>query len=200
MRSFSTILSVYYPFSCSFTSEINTILRWHEELKKADEISPTILKAIETSDISIIIFAKDYASSKWWLNELVKILDCKKMNGQIVIPVFFQVDPSDVRKQRGSFGAAFVRRDISTLTTERKTHETVGHAAVCVVVLSSFWPFSSTHIVKANRVLFLVNHHIDRVHPVVFRRLVIGNVHLDLVENIVQTLHVRLIIVLDLSS
>ncbi|KAL9431999.1 hypothetical protein AB3S75_027081 [Citrus x aurantiifolia] len=78
-----------------------------EELKKGGEISPTILKAIETSDISIVIFSKDDAASKWCLNELVKILDCKKINGQIVIPVFYQVDPSDVRKQSGSFGEAF---------------------------------------------------------------------------------------------
>ncbi|KAH9726995.1 Disease resistance-like protein DSC1 [Citrus sinensis] len=82
-----------------------------EELKKGDEISPAISNAIETSDISIIIFSKDYASSKWCLNELVKILDCKKMNGQIVIPVFYQVDPSDVRKQRGTFEKAFVHHE-----------------------------------------------------------------------------------------
>ena len=82
-----------------------------EELKKGDEISPAISNAIETSDISIIIFSKDYASSKWCLNEVVKILDCKKMNGQIVIPVFYQVDPSDVRKQRGTFEKAFVHHE-----------------------------------------------------------------------------------------
>ena len=82
-----------------------------EELKKGDEIQPAISNAIETSDISIIIFSKDYASSKWCLNEVVKILDCKKMNGQIVIPVFYQVDPSDVRKQRGTFEKAFVHNE-----------------------------------------------------------------------------------------
>ncbi|KAH9783003.1 Disease resistance-like protein DSC1 [Citrus sinensis] len=65
----------------------------------------------EDTHISIIIFSKDYASSKWCLNEVVKILDCKKMNGQIVIPVFYQVDPSDVRKQRGTFEKAFVHNE-----------------------------------------------------------------------------------------
>ena len=83
----------------------------YEELKKGDEISPALSNAIETSDISIIIFSEDYASSKWCLNELVKILDCNKVNGQIVIPVFYQVDPSDVRKQCGSFGEAFVENE-----------------------------------------------------------------------------------------
>ncbi|ESR55447.1 hypothetical protein CICLE_v10024561mg, partial [Citrus x clementina] len=79
-----------------------------EELKKGDEISPALSNAIETTDISIIIFSKGYASSKWCLNELVKTLDCKRTNGQIVIPVFYQADPSDVRKQRGSLEEAFL--------------------------------------------------------------------------------------------
>ncbi|KDO40815.1 hypothetical protein CISIN_1g045634mg, partial [Citrus sinensis] len=82
-----------------------------EELEKGDEISPALFIAVETSDISVIILSKDYASSKWCLNELVNILDCKKMNGKIVIPVFYQVDPSDVRKQRRSFGEAFVHHE-----------------------------------------------------------------------------------------
>lgn len=29
------------------------------------------------------------------------------MNDQVVVPVFYHVDPSDVRKQTGSFGDAF---------------------------------------------------------------------------------------------
>ncbi|KAK3200037.1 hypothetical protein Dsin_023452 [Dipteronia sinensis] len=81
------------------------------ELERGDEISPVLLKAIEESKISVIIFSNDYASSKWCLDELVKILECKKMNGQIVIPVFYHVDPSDVRKQTKSFGDAFVKHE-----------------------------------------------------------------------------------------
>jgi hypothetical protein len=41
------------------------------------------------------------------LDELVKILECKETYGQIVLPVFYQVDPSDVDEQTGSFGNAF---------------------------------------------------------------------------------------------
>ena len=33
------------------------------------------------------------------------------MNGKIVIPVFYQVDPSDVGKQRRSSGEAFVHHE-----------------------------------------------------------------------------------------
>ncbi|KAL6185695.1 hypothetical protein ACLB2K_041823 [Fragaria x ananassa] len=58
---------------------------------------------MEQSKISIVVFSENYASSKWCLDELVKILDCKKKIQQIVLPVFFKVDPSDVQNQRGSF-------------------------------------------------------------------------------------------------
>ena len=82
-----------------------------EELTRGDEISPAFLKAIEESKISVIIFSKNYASSKWCLDELVKILQCHKKNGQVVIPVFYNVDPSDVRNQKRSFKDAFVKHD-----------------------------------------------------------------------------------------
>ncbi|KAK9205407.1 hypothetical protein WN943_015674 [Citrus x changshan-huyou] len=72
-----------------------------------DEISESLVNAIEASAISVIVFSESYASSRWCLDELVKILDCKKEYAQIVIPVFYQVDPSDVRNQTGSFGDSF---------------------------------------------------------------------------------------------
>ncbi|XP_031262344.1 toll/interleukin-1 receptor-like protein [Pistacia vera] len=82
-------------------------------LQRGEGISPALITAIEESRISVIIFSKDYASSRWCLNELVKILECKQMKGQTVIPIFYQVDPSDVRKQSGNFRDAFVKRDPS---------------------------------------------------------------------------------------
>ncbi|KAH9783786.1 Disease resistance-like protein DSC1 [Citrus sinensis] len=99
-----------------FTSHVVEALRRKQiqffiddkELQRGEEISPALLNAIETSDISIIIFSENYASSTWCLDELVRILDCKKRNGQIVVPVFYKVDPSDVRKLMRSFGEAFV--------------------------------------------------------------------------------------------
>ena len=43
------------------------------------------------------------------MNELVHILECKETSGQIVIPVFYKIDPSTVRKQEGSYGVAFAQ-------------------------------------------------------------------------------------------
>ncbi|CAK7322475.1 unnamed protein product [Dovyalis caffra] len=79
------------------------------ELVRGEEISPSLLKAIEESKLSVIIFSENYASSKWCLEELEKILEWRKNNGQIVVPVFYLVDPSHVRNQNGSFGDAFAR-------------------------------------------------------------------------------------------
>ncbi|XP_040966481.1 toll/interleukin-1 receptor-like protein [Gossypium hirsutum] len=78
-----------------------------EELRKGDEISGALLTAIQGSRVSVIVFSKDYASSKWCLAELVKIMDCNKW----VVPVFYGVDPRDVRNQTGSFADAFAKHE-----------------------------------------------------------------------------------------
>lgn len=79
------------------------------QLERGKEISPELLKAIEDSRFAIVVFSRNYATSSWCLDELVKILECKKQRGQTVLPVFYLVDPSDVRNQRGCFGEAFAQ-------------------------------------------------------------------------------------------
>ncbi|KAH9781861.1 ADP-ribosyl cyclase/cyclic ADP-ribose hydrolase [Citrus sinensis] len=76
------------------------------QLNRGDEISVSC-ERIEASAISVIIFSESYASSRWCLDELAEILECKKEYAQIVLPVFYRVDPSDVRNQTGSFGDSF---------------------------------------------------------------------------------------------
>ncbi|XP_061944317.1 disease resistance protein RPV1-like isoform X2 [Populus nigra] len=79
------------------------------QLVRGDEISASLLRTIEEAKLSVIVFPENYASSKWCLEELVKIFESRKNNGQIVIPVFYKVDPTHVRHQTGSFGDAFAR-------------------------------------------------------------------------------------------
>ncbi|XP_074380968.1 disease resistance protein Roq1-like isoform X3 [Apium graveolens] len=74
-------------------------------LEKGQEISSSILKAIKNSKILVVVISENYALSPWCLNELVEILRCKKTENHVV-PVFYYVDPSDVRNQKGSFGDA----------------------------------------------------------------------------------------------
>ncbi|XP_070669165.1 toll/interleukin-1 receptor-like protein [Malus domestica] len=77
-----------------------------EALQRGEEISLALLKAIEQSRISLVVFSENYASSHWCLDELVHIFHCKEQLQQMVFPVFYKVDPSDVRRQRKSFGKA----------------------------------------------------------------------------------------------
>ncbi|KAJ9700893.1 hypothetical protein PVL29_006292 [Vitis rotundifolia] len=77
-----------------------------EELEKGGDIASDLFRAIEESMFFIIIFSKNYAYSTWCLNELVKIIERKSQKESMVLPIFYHVDPSDVRNQRGSFGDA----------------------------------------------------------------------------------------------
>ncbi|XVF84571.1 hypothetical protein PTKIN_Ptkin17bG0047700 [Pterospermum kingtungense] len=80
-------------------------------LPRGYDISSELMKAIQESKISIVVFSEGYASSRWCLDELVKIIECKNTAGQIVIPIFYDVNPSDVRKQTGSYAKAFAEHE-----------------------------------------------------------------------------------------
>ncbi|XP_028124078.1 TMV resistance protein N-like [Camellia sinensis] len=85
---------------------INTFID-DKELQRGKKNSPELLKAIDESMFSIVIISENYASSSWCLDELVRIRECNDARGQIVYPVFYRVDPSEVRKQKGNFGKRF---------------------------------------------------------------------------------------------
>ncbi|XP_021826150.1 disease resistance protein TAO1-like [Prunus avium] len=81
------------------------------DLERAKIIKTELEQAIEGSMISIIVFSKSYADSSWCLDELVKIMECRERLGQQVIPLFYNVEASDVRKQTGSFAQAFEKHE-----------------------------------------------------------------------------------------
>ncbi|XP_004237584.1 disease resistance protein Roq1-like [Solanum lycopersicum] len=91
-----------------------------EKLERGKSISPSLFKAIEESMISIIIFSQNYAASSWCLDELVKITQCMKLRGQIVLPVFYDVDPSVVRKQKANVGEFFARHELDFKDDEER--------------------------------------------------------------------------------
>lgn len=80
------------------------------QLEKGEEISRELLEKIERSKIAIIVFSKDFASSRCCLDELVKILECKKSRKQMVRPVFYKVKPKDVRPI-GTYGEALAKHE-----------------------------------------------------------------------------------------
>ena len=78
-------------------------------LPKGEKISAKLLKTIENSTMSIIVFSENYAFSTWCLDELAKIVECKR-NDQ-VRPVFYKVKPSEIRNQNGKFGKALAKHE-----------------------------------------------------------------------------------------
>ncbi|XP_027357539.1 TMV resistance protein N-like [Abrus precatorius] len=82
-----------------------------EELRVGGGIRPSLVKAIQESRIGIIVFSKNYAFSSFCLDELVKVIECSKEYYRLVWPVFYDVDPSDVKYQRGTYGEALAKHE-----------------------------------------------------------------------------------------
>ncbi|XP_059659415.1 disease resistance protein RUN1-like isoform X2 [Cornus florida] len=78
-----------------------------ERLEQGKSISPELIKYINESRIAVIVFSKNYANSLWCVDELVEILECRRTKGQIVLPIFYDVKPAQVRNQKRSFAEAF---------------------------------------------------------------------------------------------
>ncbi|KAL7589654.1 hypothetical protein Lser_V15G37426 [Lactuca serriola] len=83
-----------------------------ETLPRGESIHPSLMKAIEESQIAIIVFSKNYCDSSWCLDELAHIMKCRDTRGQIVMPIFYDVDPTEVRKQKRKYGEAFARHEL----------------------------------------------------------------------------------------
>ncbi|XP_028778376.1 TMV resistance protein N-like [Neltuma alba] len=99
----------------SFTNHLHTALCLEgietyidHKLPKGDDISQSLIEAIQDSSISVVVLSQNYASSKWCLNELLQILRCKQKQAQIVVPIFYEIDPSHVRNQKGTYERAFL--------------------------------------------------------------------------------------------
>ncbi|KAL6222856.1 hypothetical protein ACLB2K_006246 [Fragaria x ananassa] len=80
------------------------------QLKRGTTIPLELLTAIEESRFALIVFSPDYASSKWCLDELVKIYECMQVR-ETIIPIFYNVEPSHVRHQSGTFEEAFKKHE-----------------------------------------------------------------------------------------
>ncbi|XP_028801956.1 toll/interleukin-1 receptor-like protein [Neltuma alba] len=109
----------------SFTSHLHAALSRLKvrtyidyELERGDEISPALIKAIEEAKVSVVVLSQNYASSRWCLDELVKIMECKRTKGQIVVPIFYHIEPTHVRHQTGSYANAFACHDRRFMATD----------------------------------------------------------------------------------
>jgi hypothetical protein len=128
---------MYYDVFLSFRGEdcrARFIAHLHSSLKNAgiyvfkdddgiqrgDQISDSLLGAIDQSNICIVVLSTNYANSKWCMMELERIVKTSRIKGTVVVPVFYEVDPSDVRNQTGTFGEEFDSL-ISTKKVDKNT-------------------------------------------------------------------------------
>lgn len=82
------------------------------ELRRGEDIATELLTSIPDSIISLIIFSRNYADSRWCLEELAKIMECREsIEDYMIFPIFYHVDPSDVRNQTGSFQGVFAQHE-----------------------------------------------------------------------------------------
>ncbi|CAN7056767.1 unnamed protein product, partial [Brassica oleracea var. botrytis] len=78
-------------------------------IERSKSIGPELTEAIKGSRIVIVLLSKNYASSTWCLNELVEIMKCREDFGQTVMSLFYQVEPTHLKKQTGDFGKVFLK-------------------------------------------------------------------------------------------
>ncbi|XP_042758409.1 disease resistance protein RPV1 isoform X2 [Lactuca sativa] len=97
-----------YLYEALIDANINTFLD-DEEIETGEDLKPELESAIKASRASIIVLSKNYASSTWCLDELVMILEQRMSSDHIVIPIFYHVEPTHVRKQQSSFGDAMAK-------------------------------------------------------------------------------------------
>lgn len=121
---------------------INTFI--DDNLQRGEQISMELLKIIESSIISIIVFSENYASSSWCLDELVKIVECK-MNDQLVRPVFYNVEPSEVRNQKGKFGEALTKHERNSMDVKKVQS---WRKALYIAANISGWHYKNKYVYK----------------------------------------------------
>ncbi|XP_076899464.1 disease resistance protein RPV1-like [Bidens hawaiensis] len=88
-----------------------TTFKDDRSLEIGNFIAPVLLEAIEASRFAVVILSSKFATSKWYLEEITKVVDCMERDKLIVIPVFYHVSPSDVRHQRNCFEQGFAHHE-----------------------------------------------------------------------------------------
>lgn len=67
-----------------------------EDVTRGDELNNLFIQ-IENSRVALVIFTENYMSSAWCLEELVEIKKRMDMGMLLVIPIFYEVNLSDMK-------------------------------------------------------------------------------------------------------
>ncbi|TQD86789.1 hypothetical protein C1H46_027662 [Malus baccata] len=75
---------------------IDFFMEENESIRRGENISDKVKQIIQGSKVSVIVFSSRYADSIWCLEELVQIMECRRTLKQMVLPIFYDLSPSDV--------------------------------------------------------------------------------------------------------
>ncbi|XP_040368166.1 probable disease resistance protein At4g27220 [Rosa chinensis] len=118
----------------------------NENLLVGTDISRTLTEAIEESRFAIVVLSQNYASSTWCLEELRTICECMKDQKRI-LPLFYYVDPTDVRYQKTSFGDAFTKH------SRQHKSETILRWRNALIKVASFSGWNSMNFKTENELV-----------------------------------------------
>ncbi|CAI0437203.1 unnamed protein product [Linum tenue] len=152
-----------------------------EELRKGEMISPSLVKAIGESRIYIPILSPGYASSKWCLQELALMLERYKQDegSHIILPIFYLMEPRDVRHCKGSYEEALEQHRLKygeeTIRVWKDALEEVGQmtgwrvtesdrqGAVAESVFSEVWSHIKGNYTLLTNELIGIDSHVNHV-------------------------------------
>ncbi|GKE08063.1 Toll/interleukin-1 receptor domain-containing protein [Tanacetum coccineum] len=77
--------------------------RDNNNIRIGEALKPEFKRAIRESRASIIVLSELYATSRWCLDELHMILQERKRRNHFVLPIFYHVNASHVRKREENF-------------------------------------------------------------------------------------------------
>ncbi|XP_068479060.1 disease resistance protein RUN1-like [Phaseolus vulgaris] len=77
---------------------------------------------LNLSRVAIVVFTKSYSQSAWYLNQLQQIIKWHQTYCRHVLPVYYEIQPSEVRFQEGDFGKAFKTTAHQTFSGQQLEH------------------------------------------------------------------------------
>lgn len=90
--------------SLQFSLRVSAVKTFIDE---NEEITPTLLEAIDRSKIVIVVFTRYFCDSPDFLCKLQKIKECHMNKGKTVLGVYCGLSPLEARAQSGRFAYGF---------------------------------------------------------------------------------------------
>ncbi|ESQ56129.1 hypothetical protein EUTSA_v10026964mg, partial [Eutrema salsugineum] len=81
------------------------------DLQRGDVIWEALEEAINQSRFAIVVISEGYADSHWCLRELSLMVDLAEKKRLQLIPIFYEIDPSNLKSRTGCFSKAFEKHE-----------------------------------------------------------------------------------------